>query len=68
MIVQCPTCRTYYDDTYRWTICPHDPFLANDGNNNFSTHPESYLSLVRPTATYDDLLDFLESTTKGGVN
>jgi hypothetical protein len=44
MIVLCPTCGRHYDDTYRWTYCPHDTFAANDGANNFRHHPESYLS------------------------
>jgi hypothetical protein len=23
--VTCPKCSKFYDDTYRWTFCPHDP-------------------------------------------
>lgn len=41
MIVTCPKCEARYDDTYRWTICPHGTFAANDGQNNFAHHPES---------------------------
>ena len=44
MIVQCPKCRRYFDDQYRWTICPHNTFAANDGENNFCHHFDSYLS------------------------
>lgn len=31
MIVQCPTCRSRYDDADRWTICPHGPLWAPSG-------------------------------------
>lgn len=44
MIVKCDTCTRSYDDAFRSTICPHDTFAANDGDNNFAHHPESYLS------------------------
>lgn len=43
MIVQCLICMKRYDDEFRWTLCPHNTFAANDGNNNFAHHPESYL-------------------------
>lgn len=43
MIVYCLTCRKRYDDEFRWTLCPHNTFAANDGNNNFAHHPESFL-------------------------
>jgi hypothetical protein len=43
MIVQCPQCGLAYNDEFRWTICPHETFAANDGKNNFHHHPESYL-------------------------
>lgn len=46
MIVQCPTCFALFDDEFRLTICPHDTFAANDGQNNFAHHPESYLSEI----------------------
>lgn len=26
MIVKCEKCDALYDDTYRWTFCPHDRF------------------------------------------
>lgn len=45
MIVECPDCHAVFDDTYRWTFCPHDTFAANDGKNNFRHHVES---LLRP--------------------
>jgi hypothetical protein len=43
MIVQCEKCQKYFDDQFRWTICPHETFSANDGQNNFAHHPESFL-------------------------
>lgn len=44
MIVACSICSSNFDDEYRYTVCPHDTFAANDGNNNFAHHPESHLS------------------------
>lgn len=26
MITTCPKCGLIYDDTYRWTFCPHNKF------------------------------------------
>lgn len=26
MLVSCDKCGAHYDDTYRWTYCPHDKF------------------------------------------
>jgi hypothetical protein len=49
MIIRCDTCSRYFDDEFRSTACPHDTFAANDGNNNFSHHPESWLSDYDPT-------------------
>lgn len=49
MIVQCDKCSVRFDDEFRTTICPHDPFLANDGHNNFALHSDSYISA--PTMT-----------------
>jgi len=43
VIVECPTCHRRFDDEFRPWTCPHAPFLANDGHNNFAYHPESYL-------------------------
>lgn len=37
----CEKCRTQYDDAYRSTICPHDMFSANDGQNNFTMGPDA---------------------------
>lgn len=49
MIVKCQRgCARYFDDEFRDTICPHEPFLANDGQNNFAYHPESYLGDEEP--------------------
>lgn len=48
MIVQCKDCRTWFEDVYRNTWCPHDAFAANDGNNRFRRHTDSYLSDEAP--------------------
>jgi hypothetical protein len=44
MIVKCLTCGVHYEDVYRSTLCPHEAFTANDGENNFSVHDDAYLS------------------------
>lgn len=44
MIVKCERYGKRFDDTFRSTFCPHDTFLANDGENNFRHHEESFLS------------------------
>lgn len=44
MIVKCETCLREFEDVYRSYVCPHDPFPANDGNNNFEMHHDAYLS------------------------
>jgi hypothetical protein len=28
MTVQCPDCKSVYDDEHQWTICPHGPLWA----------------------------------------
>lgn len=43
MTRKCESCNWTYDDEFRSTICPHDTFAANDGNNNFAHHPDSVL-------------------------
>jgi hypothetical protein len=48
MIVQCFVCQRKFDDEFRTTICPHETFPANDGENNFEHHPESHLDPYRP--------------------
>jgi len=48
VIVQCDSCKRYFDNEFRLTYCPHDTFAANDGKNNFVHHPESYLSSEAP--------------------
>lgn len=50
MIVACENCMTRYDDEFRTTTCPHDTFLANDGNNNFRHYPESFIDPVKRIA------------------
>ncbi len=44
MILTCEACHYHFDDKFRTTICPHEPFAANDGRNNFAHHPESFLA------------------------
>lgn len=41
MIRSCSDCNVVYDDEFRTTICPHEVFAANDGNNAFEIHHES---------------------------
>ena len=53
MIVQCDSCKRYFDNEFRLTYCPHDTFAANDGENNFAHHSESYLSSEAPKSTRD---------------
>jgi hypothetical protein len=48
MIVQCDTCKKYFEDEYRSTLCPHVAFLANDGNNNFSINDDAYIGDLHP--------------------
>jgi hypothetical protein len=43
VIVTCGNCRIRFDDEFRTTICPHGTFAANDGQNNFTHHPEAFL-------------------------
>jgi hypothetical protein len=38
----------HFDDEFRWTICPHETFAANDGHNNFAHREDSYLSDFPP--------------------
>lgn len=45
MIRFCPDCKATYDDEFRWTICPHETFAANDSQNNFAHHPEAHLKV-----------------------
>ena len=39
---------TLTDDPVARTVCPHDAFPANDGNNVFVVHDEAYLSADAP--------------------
>ena len=41
MVRKCENCDWTYDDEFRSTICPHDLFPANDGQNNFTIHYDS---------------------------
>ena len=42
-IVTCPACLSTYEDTYRFTFCPHDAFAANNGDNTFTVHHDALL-------------------------
>jgi hypothetical protein len=53
MVVRCRKCKRFFEDVYRSTICPHGTFAANDGQNNFAHHPESYLSAEWPMRLED---------------
>lgn len=43
MIVKCEKCGKRFEDEFRRTICPHDTFLANDGQNNFTIYHDAHL-------------------------
>lgn len=60
MIVQCSECSKYYDDEFRNTSCPHDTFLANDGENNFKHYSEAWLSDRPPMAATGAYRKWLE--------
>jgi hypothetical protein len=64
MIVVCQSCRHSFDDEFRDTGCPHIPFAANDGKNNFRHHPESYLS-EKPVPRIDDDETVVEAIREG---
>lgn len=49
MVRQCEKCKKWFEDVFRLTFCPHDTFLANDGNNNFFVHEDAYLSDKEPS-------------------
>lgn len=48
MVVKCEGCGKWFEDVFRSTICPHDAFPANMGDNTFEIHDEAYLSDVEP--------------------
>lgn len=56
MIITCPNCQRTFQDEYRTTICPHETFAANDGQNNFAHHSEAHLSpaIERKSMTLND--------------
>ncbi len=49
MIVQCVKCDVWFEDVYRDTVCPHEAFPANDGQNNFAVHDDAYLDKDKPS-------------------
>lgn len=53
MVVRCLICKVWFDDEFRSTICLHDTFPANDGQNNFEFHEDSYLSETEPPTDRD---------------
>jgi len=54
MILKCNTCNKWFEDTYRFTFCPHRAFAANDGHNNFKVHDDAYLSAAPPVLTINE--------------
>jgi hypothetical protein len=54
MIIQCDKCQKYYDDEFRDTSCPHDTFLANDGQNNFKHYVGAWLAYHMPKRGFSD--------------
>lgn len=54
MIIQCDQCKKYYDDEFRNTTCPHDTFLANDGQNNFKHYNDAWLNDNLPKRGFSD--------------
>lgn len=62
MIVTCDKCDTRYDDEYRWTFCPHKTFDANDGANNFTHHPESF---IESSTRITSFLEFVDKSVVG---
>jgi RecB family endonuclease NucS len=42
MIVKCEKCEARFDDQFRSTVCPHDPFPVNNGDNTFTVHHDSF--------------------------
>lgn len=50
---KCADCGVGYDDEFRSTICPHNLFPANDGNNVFTVHHESELDYPDPLTNED---------------
>jgi hypothetical protein len=59
VIILCSECHRRFDDQFRWTICPHQTFAANDGQNNFAHHPESFRSAEEAPRTDADRLRFI---------
>jgi len=49
MVVECPTCHAIYDDTVRWTICPHGP-LSGPHDAYCRKHDLSPCPICDPTA------------------
>ncbi len=51
MIIKCLYCNKYFDDQFRLWQCPHNTFMANDGQNNFKFYPEAWLADHSPLLT-----------------
>ena len=51
----CEVCRVFYDDTYRWTYCPHDSFEMN----TFVRRSDGEERVVH---TVEELQEFLDET------
>jgi Methyltransferase domain len=65
MIAQCLECGAKFEDEYRSTICPHETFPTNDGNNNFTIHESAYLSSEKQSGEQFDSDYFLHGKQTG---
>jgi hypothetical protein len=54
MMVLCGECGGMYDDEFLLTICPHQAFPANDGNNNFALHEDSVVMVPKKEPAKED--------------
>ncbi len=65
MIVQCLSCHQFFDDEFRNMTCPHEAFLANDGQNNFKIYEEAWLCSEPPT--FKNQMDYEQWLNKNKV-
>ncbi len=66
MVTTCNACQCRYDDEFRSTICPHDLFPANDGQNNFTVHHESKITPPPFPLDFDAIRSVLMTGANGG--
>lgn len=48
MIQKCEKCKKWFEDVFRFTSCPHEPFPVNNGNNDFKVYENAYFSDEEP--------------------